>query len=144
MCIDWVSKVHWDKTERCLSVWGQKKPSWDKTARFLSVWRQKKNPKNKVKHIYFRHQESESTTKFKNRSSDRTMTSDWLVDVSDDRCTTNHEWDSNSQLQWWLALIAQVVVNPTGIRSRPQQPLGQIASSTICKIYTEMRKRKRK
>jgi hypothetical protein len=28
--------------------------------------------------------ESESTTRFKNRSSDRMMTSDWLVDVSDD------------------------------------------------------------
>jgi hypothetical protein len=33
--------------------------------------------------------ESESTTRFKNRSSDRMMTSDWLVDVSDDRYTTN-------------------------------------------------------
>jgi hypothetical protein len=35
------------------------KTSWDKTAIFLSVWRQKKTqkkqPKNKVKHIYFRH-----------------------------------------------------------------------------------------
>jgi hypothetical protein len=87
MCIDWVSKVRLDKTARCLSVWGQKKTNWDKTAIFLSVWRQKKRqkqPKNKVKHI-----ESESTTRFKNRSSDRMMTSDWLVDVSDDRCTTS-------------------------------------------------------
>ena len=33
--------------------------------------------------------ESESTTRFKNRSLDHMMTSDWLVDVSDDRCTTN-------------------------------------------------------
>ena len=33
--------------------------------------------------------ESESTTRFKNRSSDRMMTSDWLIDVSDDRYTTN-------------------------------------------------------
>ena len=32
--------------------------------------------------------ESESTTRFKNRSSDRMMTSDGLVDVSDDRCIT--------------------------------------------------------
>jgi hypothetical protein len=32
--------------------------------------------------------ESESTTRFKNRSSDCMMTSDWLVDVSDDRYTT--------------------------------------------------------
>jgi hypothetical protein len=35
--------------------------------------------------------ESESTTRFKNWSSDRMMTSDWLVDVSDDRCTTSNE-----------------------------------------------------
>jgi hypothetical protein len=35
--------------------------------------------------------ESESTTRFKNRSSDRMMTSDWLVDVSDDRYTTSHD-----------------------------------------------------
>jgi hypothetical protein len=35
-----------------------KKNSWDKTAIFLSAWRpknKKKQPKNKVKHIYFRH-----------------------------------------------------------------------------------------
>jgi hypothetical protein len=50
-----------------------KKTNWDKTAIFLSVWtkKKKKQPKNKVKHI-----ESESTTRFKNRSSDRMMTSD--------------------------------------------------------------------
>jgi hypothetical protein len=37
--------------------------------------------------------ESESTTRSKNRSSDRMMTSDWLVDVSDDRYTTrNSTW----------------------------------------------------
>jgi hypothetical protein len=53
--------------------------------------RKKNKSKNKVKHKYFRHYiiESESTTRFKNRSSDRMMTSDWLVDVSDDRYTTN-------------------------------------------------------
>ena len=30
--------------------------------------------------------------------------------------------DSNSQLQWWYVLIAQVVVNPTTMRSRPWRP----------------------
>jgi len=30
---------------------------------------------------------------------------------------SRHEWDSNSQLHWWWALIAQVVVNPTTIWS---------------------------
>jgi hypothetical protein len=34
--------------------------------------------------------ESESTTRFKDRSSDPMMTSDWLVDVSDDRYTTTY------------------------------------------------------
>ena len=29
---------------------------------------------------------------------------------------------SNSQLLWWTALIAQVVVNPTTIRSWPRRP----------------------
>ena len=33
--------------------------------------------------------------------------------------TPRHERDSNSQLQWWWALSAQVVVNPTTIRSQP-------------------------
>jgi hypothetical protein len=44
--------------------------------------------------------ESESTTRFKNRSSDRMMTSDWLVDVSDDCYTTtidNNIWTVNIQ-----------------------------------------------
>ena len=31
--------------------------------------------------------------------------------------TPLHEWDSNSHLKWWLALIPQVVVNPTTIGS---------------------------
>jgi hypothetical protein len=43
----------------------------------------RKKTKNKVKHIFL------STTRFKNRLSDRTNTSDWLVDVSDDQCTTS-------------------------------------------------------
>ena len=34
--------------------------------------------------------------------------------------THRHEIDSNSQLQWSQLLIAQVVVNPTTIRSRPR------------------------
>ena len=95
MCIDWVSKVRLDKTARCLSVWGQKKPSWDKTAIFLSVWRPKNAKTTKVTYNYILDTiESESTTRSKNRSSDHMMTSDWLVDVSDDRCTTNMYYDT--------------------------------------------------
>ena len=36
--------------------------------------------------------------------------------------TPRHERGSNSQLHWWRALIAQVAVNPTSIRSRPWWP----------------------
>jgi hypothetical protein len=36
--------------------------------------------------------------------------------------TSRHERDLNSQLWWWYALIAQVVVNSTTIRSRPRRP----------------------
>ena len=36
--------------------------------------------------------------------------------------TPRHKRGSNSQLYWWRALIAQVVVNPTSIRSRPWWP----------------------
>jgi hypothetical protein len=68
-----VSKVRLDKTARCLSVWGQKKT----------------NQRTKLSMYILDTIESESTTRFKNRSSDRMMTSDWLVDVSDDRYTTN-------------------------------------------------------
>ena len=66
-----------------------KKTSWDKTAIFLSVWRQKNQKKTHQRtklSIYILDTiESESTTRFKNLSSDRMMMSDWLVD---DRCTT--------------------------------------------------------
>ena len=34
-----------------------------------------------------------------------------------------YESDSNFQLQWWQTSIAQVLVNVTTIRSRPQRPL---------------------
>ena len=37
--------------------------------------------------------------------------------------TPHHERGSNSQIKWWQALIAQVVLNPTTIRSRPRRPL---------------------
>jgi hypothetical protein len=37
--------------------------------------------------------------------------------------TPLHEQGSNSQLQWWSALIAQGVVNPTTTRSQPWWPL---------------------
>jgi hypothetical protein len=36
--------------------------------------------------------------------------------------TPCHERGSNSQLYWWKALIAQILVNPTTIRSRPWRP----------------------
>jgi hypothetical protein len=53
-------------------------------------WRQKKNnQRTKLSINILDTIESESTTRFKNRSSDRMITSDWLVDVSDDRYTTN-------------------------------------------------------
>ena len=94
MCIDWVSKVRLDKITRCLSVWGGKKTAGIKLQYFCQYGDRKKNqPKKKVKHIYILDTiESESTTRFKNRSSDRMMTSDWLVDVSDDRYTTSNTW----------------------------------------------------
>jgi hypothetical protein len=38
------------------------------------------------------------------------------------RPVTSHWQGSNSQLYWWWALIAKVVVNPTTIRSWLQQP----------------------
>jgi hypothetical protein len=38
-------------------------------------------------------------------------------------CTPRTDRDSNSQHQWWYALIALVVVNPTTIQSRPRRPL---------------------
>jgi len=36
---------------------------------------------------------------------------------------SRHERDSNSQLQWWYALIAQIVANTSTIRSRPRRAL---------------------
>ena len=69
MCIDRVSKVCLDKLPDVCQYEGKKKPSWDKTAIFLSVWRQKKtNQKTKLSIHILDTIESESTTKFKNRS----------------------------------------------------------------------------
>ena len=95
MCIDWVSKVRLDKTARCLSVWGQTKPVGIKLQYFCQYGDKKKRKQNNQRQrrklsIYMLDTiESESTTRFKNRSSDRMMTSDWLIDISDDRYTTN-------------------------------------------------------
>jgi hypothetical protein len=54
-----ISKVNFRVETKILVSMRAKKNSWDKTAIFLSAWRQKKKlkktPKNKVKHIYFRH-----------------------------------------------------------------------------------------
>ena len=49
----------------------------------------KNNQRTKISIYILDTIESESTTRFKNRSSDRMMMSDGLVDVSDDRCTTS-------------------------------------------------------
>ena len=86
-----MSKVRLDKIARYRKdSMRAKKTIWDKTAIFLSVWRQKKKTNQRTKlSIYILDTiESESITRFKNRSSDRMMTSHWLVDVSDDRYTT--------------------------------------------------------
>jgi GH43 family beta-xylosidase len=54
-----------------------KKTSWNKTAIFWSVWRQKKTKiKTKLSIYILDTIESESTTRFKNRSLDRMMTFD--------------------------------------------------------------------
>ena len=90
MCIDRVLKVRLDKIARCLTVWGQKKPAGIKLQYFCQYGDRKKNNQRTKLSIYILDTiESESTTRFKNQSSDRMMTSDWLVDVSDDRYTTN-------------------------------------------------------
>ena len=88
MCIDWVSKIRLDKTTRCLSLWGQKKPAGIKLQYFCQ-YEDKNNQRTKLSIYILDTIESESTTRLKNRSSDRMMTSDWLVNVSDDRYTTS-------------------------------------------------------
>ena len=50
--------------------------------------------------------------------------------------TSRENRDSNSQLQWWLALITQVVLNPNNIRSWPRQPLGQYRPCFTRQILT--------
>ena len=102
MCIDWVSKVHLDKTARCLSVWGQKKPAGIKLQYFCQYGdKKKKKPTKEQSWAYILDtMESESTTRFKNRSSDHMMTSDCLVDVSDDRCTTTFYIYKTSKNDW--------------------------------------------
>ena len=47
--------------------------------------------------------------------------------------THRHVWNSISQFVWWQALIAQVVVIPTDIRSRPR--LSQTNYRLIKDIY---------
>jgi hypothetical protein len=74
-----VSKVCLDKTARCLSVRGQKKPAGIKLQYFCQHGDQKKpqnNQRTKLSIYILDTIESESTTRFKNRSSDRMMTSD--------------------------------------------------------------------
>jgi hypothetical protein len=47
--------------------------------------------------------------------------------------TPRHDRDLNWQLQWWYALIAQVVVNPITIRSLPRKTHWNV-SSNLCLI----------
>ena len=54
--------------------------------------------------------ESQSTTRFKNRSSDRMMTSDWLVDVSDDRYTTLSSEQFYSYYVWHELLKNEMMI----------------------------------
>ena len=70
-------KYAWTKLPDVCQYEGKKKPRWDKTAICLSVWRQKKKTNQRTKlSIYILDTiESESTTRLKNRSSDRMMTS---------------------------------------------------------------------
>jgi hypothetical protein len=68
---------------------GKKKPSGIKLQYFCQYGdRKKTNQRTKLSIYILDTIESESTTRFKNRLSDRMMMSDWLVDVSDDRYTT--------------------------------------------------------
>ena len=69
--------------------------------------RKKTNQRTKLSIYILDTIESESTTRFKNRSSDRMMTSDWLVDVSDDRCTTN----VYTRIQTVYVLLWSTIVN---------------------------------
>ena len=90
MCIDRVLKVRLDKIARMFDSMRAKKTSWDKPAIFLSVWRQKKKNNQRTKlSIYILDTIESESTRFKNRSSDRMMRSDWKVDLSDDRYTTS-------------------------------------------------------
>jgi hypothetical protein len=64
-----------------------------------------------VAHLFKRllqHWESKSTTRFKNRSSDRMPTSDWLVDVSDDQCTTNYYDDRKILMQKTKDIVVKI------------------------------------
>jgi hypothetical protein len=57
------------------------------------------------------------------KATDLSQITDKLYHVSS---TPRHERDSNSQLSWWYALIAQKAVNPTTIRSWPLRPRFQM------------------
>jgi len=53
----------------------------------------------------------------------RPVASHWQTSHNVVSITPRHERDSNSQFQWWWALIPQVVVNRTTIQSRRRQSL---------------------
>ena len=118
MCIDWVLKIRLDKTTRCLSLWGQNKPAGIKLQYFCQHGDKKKNIKKNQRtklSIYILDTiESESTTRFKNRSSDRMMTFDRLVDVSDDRCTTSQYYPSVHILKFFQIFYCKTI-HPNGM-----------------------------
>jgi hypothetical protein len=69
MCIDRVLKVRLDKIARCLTLRGQKKPAGIKLQYFCQYGDRKKNNQRTKLSIYILDTiESESTTRFKNRS----------------------------------------------------------------------------
>jgi hypothetical protein len=81
-----------------VSMRAKKNPAGIKLQYFCQYGdRKKTNQRTKLTIYMLDTIESESTTRFKNRSSDRMMTSDWLLDVSDDRYTTNDNLSSVSQ-----------------------------------------------
>jgi hypothetical protein len=51
--------------------------------------------------------------------------------------TPRHERGSNSQLWWWWGLIAQMVVNPTTIRTWPRRPRSRFGKYVKTDIYNK-------
>ena len=69
------------------------------------------------------------------RENHRPVASYWQTFITSN--TPRHERGLNSQHCWWYALIAQVVVNPTTIRSRPRWPLRFLVRLWMSIVYYE-------